>query len=252
MKVSYIIPVLNSHEAVRRQILFWERMNLPDDVEIIIMDDGSDPPLQSNSKVVTIHPTNETTPWTSSIARNRGAEIARGRNLLMADLDYIIPESVFLRVRDFTGIKMHFRREFGVLDEHGQFTQDRDVLLKYGLLLQRYRVKGAYLPPHPNVFAMRRDVFFAIGGYDEDRVRAGPYPQREDNQFKRDTMAWLANNPHRPEEIVGDKTRSTVYMFPNGQFCGDVDYNPFGLFHDLSRKNQANVYWQRQKARDRA
>jgi hypothetical protein len=31
-----------------------------------------------------------------------------------------------------------------------------------------------------------------------------------------------------------------LYMFPNGQFCGDVDYNPFSLFHELTRKTKEN------------
>lgn len=247
MTLSYIIPVLNSHEAVRRQILFWDRMNLPEDVEILIMDDGSDPPLQSDSKTVKIIQTGETMPWTSSIARNRGAELAKGDYLLMADLDYIIPKDVLLRVRDFAGMKMHFRRKFGVLDENGIFTEDLAVLFKYGLLPAQYKRRRGYLPPHPNVFAMRKDVFFAIGGYDEKLVRTRPYPQREDNHFKAATVRWFAAHPHHPDDVVGDKTRSIVYMFPNGQFCGDVDYNPFGLFHDLSRKNPANVYWERQQ-----
>lgn len=47
IKLSIIIPVLNSHEIVRRQIEHFRKMNLPDDVELIIVDDGSDPPLES-------------------------------------------------------------------------------------------------------------------------------------------------------------------------------------------------------------
>ncbi len=40
MRLSIIIPVLNSHEIVRRQALHWEKLNLPDNIEIIIVDDG--------------------------------------------------------------------------------------------------------------------------------------------------------------------------------------------------------------------
>jgi hypothetical protein len=36
--------------------------------------------------------------------------------------------------------------------------------------------------------------------------------------------------------------RPMLYMFPTGQFCGDVDFNPYGLFHDLTRKVEGN-YW---------
>ena len=81
MNVSYIIPVLNSHEIVRRQILWWNRMNLPDDVEIIIVDDGSDPPLEADTEVARIYRTHDTRPWTWALARNTGARIAKGRDM---------------------------------------------------------------------------------------------------------------------------------------------------------------------------
>ena len=80
MKVSIIIPVLNSHEVVRRQLLHFERMNLPDDVEVIIMDDGSEKPLRHPDfglldlvkefgLNLEIYETHEYRPWTSSIAK---------------------------------------------------------------------------------------------------------------------------------------------------------------------------------------
>jgi len=244
MNVSYIIPVLNSHEVVRRQILYWERMNLPDDVEIIIMDDGSDPPLEFDTPVVRIYKTHDTRPWTWAAARNKGARIAKGRNLLMADVDYIIPKNVFMRAREFYGQKIQFSRQFGVLDENGHFTQDKDMLLAYGLSPERYAAQGTKISFHPNHYVMNREVFWELGGYREDLVGL-PYPQGEDNAFSRGWKRWVTSGK-------GDKTdpQSMVYMFPCGQFCGDVDYNPFGLFHDLTRKTRRNVFWHRQRKRE--
>jgi len=241
MKVSLIIPVLNSHEVLRRHILYWKRMDLPDDVEILIMDDGSDPPLEDPTGTVTIHQTHETRPWTSSIARNRGAELAEGHNLLFVDVDYIVPRSVFMDVRAFNGHRMQFSRQFAILDEFGQFTQKEESLLNYGLLPKRYEERGALLPPHPNMFAMRRDVFFDIGGYDEKLVLRRPYPQGEDNLFKRRWAQYQKAGKGQTSAY-----RPTIYMFPCGQFCGDVDYNPHNLFHQLSRKTKSNVFYKRQ------
>jgi hypothetical protein len=34
---------------------------------------------------------------------------------------------------------------------------------------------------------------------------------------------------------IPDDDRPTIYMVPNGRFCGDKNFNPFGLFHDLKR-----------------
>ena len=41
MKLSIVIPVLNSHEVVRRQCLHFAKMPLPDDVEVVLVDDGA-------------------------------------------------------------------------------------------------------------------------------------------------------------------------------------------------------------------
>jgi len=242
IKVSIVIPCLNSHEIVRRQLLHWRRIGMPTpDVEIIIMDDGSDPPLLGQVSwpwqgSVRIIPTNDFRPWTWALARNAGARLARGEYLLMTDMDYILPRAAIDAARAFTGDKLRFKREFGVLDKDGNFTQDFATLNAYGLPWERIQNKGAKMPPHPNNFSIRRQLFWEMGGFREDLIDK-PYPQGEDRWFKRKWIefcdAGLAKESDRDD-------RPTIYMFPNGQFCGDVDFNPNNLFHDLSRKNDFN------------
>jgi glycosyltransferase involved in cell wall biosynthesis len=238
MKLSIIVPVLNSHEIVRRQILHYESMNLPDDVQIIFMDDGSDPPITTASTLLNMRivPTGDKRPWTWAIARNSGARIAQGAYFLMTDLDYIIPRSAIDAALAFTGDKMRFRREFGVLMPDGSFTQDVKVLETYGLPAERIAQKGVTMPPHPNNFVIRKDVFWGLGGYREDLVDR-PYPQGEDRHFKREWTRAVEQGRFVEDDAA---LRPVIYMFPNGQFCKDVDYNPFGLFHELSRKTDVN------------
>lgn len=243
MNLSIIMPFLNSHEIVRRQILHFTRLDLPADVEILFMDDGSDPPLQASNgqpRNFTIYATHDFRPWTSSLARNTGAKLARGKYLLMTDGDYILTREVIMRARAFRGDRLGFRRQFAVLDEAGNFTQDAKVLLSYGLSPSRLREKGVKFPPHPNNFVMRTELFHEMGGYREDLILTRPYPQGEDRHFKK-TWAQFVREGRAHEEPVDD--RPTIYMFPNGQFCGDVDYNPFGLFHSLSRKTPENHWY---------
>jgi len=211
-------------------------MDLPDDVEIIFMDDGSEPPIThdgslKNFKVV---PTNDKREWTWAVARNSGAKIAQGVNVLMTDLDYILPKEAIEDARNFIGDKMRFKREFGVLLPDGSFTQDFEVLNQYGLSKERLANRGTKMPPHPNNFVMNKELFWKMGGYVEDRI-GNAYPQGEDREFKRRWSKWMDKGLVKDHDY-----RPVIYMFPNGQFCGDVDYNPFNLFHDLSRKTDQN------------
>jgi glycosyltransferase involved in cell wall biosynthesis len=240
MRLSVVVPVLNSHEIVRRQILHWKRMPVPDDVEVIYMDDGSDPPIvDPGVPWLRIVPTHDTRPWTWAVARNAGARLAQAPYVLMTDIDYIIPREAIEAALAFDGDYLGFRREMGVLLEDGTVTQDMDTLLSYGLLPERARTRGVQLPPHPNNFVIRRDLFFAMGGYPEDRI-GQPYPQGEDSWFKRRRHEWVAAG--KMTEVT-DHRRPLLLMVPNGQFCcGGVDANPLGLFHTLSRISDRN-HW---------
>lgn len=240
MKLSIIVAVLNSHEIVRRQILHYWKMRFPrEDAEVIFMDDGSDPPLQEMDWPVKTVKTYDTRPWTWAVARNSGARIAQGEYLLMTDIDYILPKEALDDALAFTGDKMRFKREFAILDEEGRIVRDHETMKAWGLSEERIRSKGLRMPPHPNNFVMRRDLFWKMGGYLENRVGL-PYPQREDGEFKRRWIEFVADGHAQDSDH-----RPTIYMFPNGQFCGDVDHNPFGLFHDLTRKTKANPKFHR-------
>jgi glycosyltransferase involved in cell wall biosynthesis len=238
MKLSIVIAVLNSHEIVRRQILHYEKMNVPDGVEILFIDDGSDPPLRSDTKLknFAIYATNDFRPWTVELARNFGIKRARGEYVLITDIDYIIPLSCIESAFSLKEDKSSIRREFGVLDENGNFTQNRAVLKSWGLIRNSVRMS-----PHPNNFIMRKETFGLVGLFDESRVNR-PYPIGADAEFKR---RWTRFHEKGLVTLRDNDLRPTIYMFPNGQFCGDVDYNPFDLFHTLTRKTERNMELQR-------
>ncbi len=236
MRLSIVIPVLQSYEVVRRQLLHFERIGLPGDTELILVDDGSDPPIENSfSQIAKIIRTNDKRPWTWALARNAGARLATGDYLLMYDLDHIADRKLIDFVRGFGGSKVQFIREFGVLDERGRLTQDRDVLAQYGLPKET----GLRFGPLPNNFAMRRDLFWELGGYREDLFDK-PYPQGEDRAFR---SAWRTYElKHGGEGSCVCTHRPKMFMFPNGKYVGDVDADPNGLFHTLSRKTARNWF----------
>ncbi len=238
--ISIIIPVLNSHEVLRRQVLHFEKMGLPDDVEIIIVDDGSDPPLQIDTHLrLTLHRSNDFRPWTWAVARNTGAKLAKGEYFIMADLDHIISKEFIDATLAFKGDHIRINREFAVLDENGNLTQDREILEQYGLP----KDKPLKFNPHRNQFAIHKDLYWKLGGYREDLV-GKPYPQREDGDFAKQWRLLYEKGEIRDyDDLVGYDKRPILYMFPNGKYCGDVDHNPFGLFHNLTRKTEKNRFY---------
>lgn len=241
MRVSIIVPVLDSHEVFRRQCLHFEKMNLPSDVEIIIVDDGSSPALEYSGPLnLLLVQTHDKRPWTWALARNQGAKLARGEWLIMYDIDHIIRRDLIDMVREYDGQKIQFLREFGVLLDDGTFSQDVNTLLDYGLTEKRYTDRGVKITPHPNMFAMKKDIFWEIGGYREDLVER-PYPQGEDRLFKGAWAKWIRDGKGQVHT-----ERPTIYMFPNGKLIGDVDADPKGLFHKLTRATQSNYYYRKQ------
>jgi len=202
-------------------------MNLPDSVEIIYIDDGSDPPLHFPDHGLQnffIHPTHDTRPWTEHLARNKGAELSKGNYLLFTDIDYIIPRSAIEAALNFTGDRMRFTREFAILDENGNTIQDMQTLKSYGL-----KSDSVVIGQHRSTYLISRDIFFSLGGYRDLTHR--PYPNYAGRDFfKRWRRLLHTGKVSYAEEIP------IVYMFPNGKFCGDRDYNPFNLFHNLKRE----------------
>ena len=238
MKVSIVTAILNSQEIVRRQMLHYKKMDLPDDVEIIFIDDGSIPPLNfvmadelfgdPGLKNFRHYATNNFVEWTQPAARNFGCKKAIGEYLLCTDIDHIFTRKLIEFVRNTDCDVVRFRRQAGVLDEYGNFTQDMDVLKAYGLMDR----KSLQFTAHGNSFAIKRELYFRLGGVSEKYVGTGKHPNREEVHLKKKLNRLAARGEIK---IMGSRRRPIIYMFPNGRFCGDLNYNPFGLFHNLKR-----------------
>jgi glycosyltransferase involved in cell wall biosynthesis len=227
VRLSIVIPVLNSHEIVRRQILHFKKMNLPDDVELIIVDDGSDPPLEiedAEEIEAEIVRTNDRSPWTQPKARNIGAIRATGETLLFTDIDHIVTKPAIEMGRNYPYDYGKFKRELGVLDEGGTFSQDPDVLMAFGLPEAKAR-GGLRISCHTLSMFIKRSVFVEVGGF---REKLGSHPTHDDGNMKRKLKRANLNKCPYDE-------RPYIYMIPNVRYCGDKDANPTGFFHELKR-----------------
>ena len=234
MKVSIVIAILNSHEIVRRQLLYFTKMPLPEGVEVVFVDDGSNPPLVDLPIVkeipfVTMHRIDNPGKWTQPAARNYGAKQAKGEFCILTDIDHIIPLELIEIAMDPPADVVRFKREVAVLDENGNFTQDWDTLREWKFDHNQLRIA-----PHGNSYLIRTGVYLGCGGVDERYVGTGRYPNREEILLKRNLRALEAAGKIT---VLEDHTKPMIYMFPNGHYCNnrDKDFNPFGFFHNTSR-----------------
>ena len=216
VRVSIIIAVLDSHEVVRRQLEYFKFfIHGSSSAEVIIMDDGSDPPIPTPAVnyQLRIVRTEDSRPWSQPCARNAGARIALGRYLFMTDIDHIISRQALEASISFGGDKMVFPRQWAMIDHRYRIRQDPGVLSTYGL------INGKAAGSHANTFVMRKGLFDALGGYDESYC--GKYGGDDTDFANRYGIAHYAGLCER--SVLGPP----IYVYPEPR--QDVK----NLFHKL-------------------
>lgn len=219
-RLSLIVAVLQSHEVVRRQLLHLGR-TLPPGCELILVDDGSDPPLRPTCASVptpfdfTLLETRDRRPWTQPRARNLAARHARADRLLFFDVDHIVTADVLDACLAYGGDKLHWVRRPGVLDADGRVDTDPGVLRDHGMT-------SAAPGVHGNSFLIRAELFRLLGGYDERFC--GRYGGDDvDFNARYDQLCTLGRA--RPAEVAA----AAGFVYP------DPARDARGLFHTLAR-----------------
>lgn len=250
MKCSIVIAVLESYEAVRRQMLYYYRLFhehpfLRKLLNIYLIDDGSEPSIERylreaasvNSKITVekilksprelktiqytgfplkIIETNDRTPWTQPRARNVGAKKSNGEYLLMSDIDHILTLEAIRAVLNFSGDKMIFPRKVAILDRKGYICRDRRILLRYGY--QGFNLQRTNF--HANTFAIKRSIFqMKLNGYNE---RFCGTHGGDDTDLNR-RYRILVRKGLAKKQVKGP----LIYVFP------DPKHDLEGIFHKL-------------------
>jgi predicted glycosyltransferase involved in capsule biosynthesis len=225
MKLSIIIAVLDSHEVFERQVLHFGKMELPEDVEVIFVDDGSFPALTLPKRFPNIKLlyTNDTRPWSQPCARNFGAEFAKGEFLFMTDIDHILSKTAILFSRAANVDKIVYSRYWAILDEYGEINQDAETLFEYGLDKKLYKERKLHAGSHANTFTIRKTVFEMLNGYDESFC--GKYGGDDTDFSGRYSYLCRVEKKCKPHIHGGD-----IFVYPDPR--RDVK----GVFHKLRFK----------------
>jgi hypothetical protein len=144
----------------------------------------------------------EDRPWHQHGARNLGAREAESPWLLLTDMDHVVPAASLrslLTVFPSAGATDAFTF-FRVDAPHGRPTRNERGELK----------------PHVNTFAIRREHFWAVGGYDEDCVGYGTDGYFRNRLRAASHMRHLAGISivRYPREVIADASGSKPGMDP--------------------------------------
>ncbi len=150
--ISIVVNAYRAQGALDRQLALWRSYPgaLRQQVEFVVVDDGSDPALQLGQDdpaalAITLARVDQDIAWNMPGARNLGALLARSRWLLFHDVDHFLPVQSLQRL-------LHHR----------------DALAA-GTLYRFARTEaGQAINPHINSFLCERAAFWRAGGYDED------------------------------------------------------------------------------------
>lgn len=182
-QLSLVMPYYENPRMLIRHLLIWRRewsADMKQDIDIVIVDDGSptDPAAEAMSALwrgdalafrelpkISVYRVAEDRPWHQHGARNLGAHVATAPWLLMTDMDHVVPPSTLTEVRRLAASMSKAEvLTFGRVDAPATLTWRA---MEWPEFARTRRDDGSF-KPHVNSFAVHRERYWELGGYDED------------------------------------------------------------------------------------
>jgi GT2 family glycosyltransferase len=170
LRLSVIVPVYNDEDALGRCLAALTASS-PPDVEIIVVDDASTDESAAVAGRLGLRLVRRAINAGPAAARNAGARHARADILLFVDSDVIVAPGTLDRVSTFFDGRPDVAAVFGSYDAHPAAA---GVISRYKNLHHHFVHQNS--EAQASTFwagcgAIRRRVFEAVGGFDEERFR---------------------------------------------------------------------------------
>ena len=168
--LSVIIPVYNSQKELKRCLAALAKSHY-EDFEVWVVDDGSTVPIKPLVDEYGFGFKQIHGPSGPACARNRGVEKARGRYVVFIDADVCVHDDTLALFAEAFGRDSTVDAVVGSYDDSPDCP---DFISQYKNLFHHYvhqNSRGRIQTFWSGCGAMKRDVFLAFGGYDQQRYR---------------------------------------------------------------------------------
>ncbi|MBS1788234.1 MAG: glycosyltransferase [Acidobacteria bacterium] len=168
--LSVVVPVYNSTAYLKKCLAALAESDY-DDFDVLVVDDGSTEPVAPIVGQYGFDYMRIDGPGGPARARNRGVARVKGKYLVFIDADVCVHRDTLHRFAEVFNADSGIDAVVGSYDETpaepGFFSQYKNLFHHYV-----HQTSGGYV----NTFwsgcgAMRRDLFLAFGGFDEERYR---------------------------------------------------------------------------------
>jgi len=152
-ELGVVYPYYNNKEAVKKHLEIWSKFKpeLRKRIQFVLVDDCSDEPLEEELLDVDLNlivaRVTDGIKWNQSGAHNLGFSLVESEWVFTADIDHFLNETLVEQMLELP----------------------KEALNVY--YFQRYlegRNASTDLLPAPNIMLINRNVFWILGGYDED------------------------------------------------------------------------------------
>jgi hypothetical protein len=168
--LSVIVPAYNSQTELKRCLAALAKSHY-DDFEVWIVDDGSTVPIKPLAEAYGFGFMRIDGPSGPARARNRGVEKACGRYVVFIDSDVCVHEDTLALFAEVFGRDPTVDAVVGSYDDAPACP---DFISQYKNLLHHYvhqNSRGEIQTFWGGCGAIKRDIFLALGGYDQQRYR---------------------------------------------------------------------------------
>ncbi len=168
--LSVIVPVYNSSQELKLCLAALKQSDY-EDFEVIVVDDGSSEAIEPIVARYEFRYLKLAGPKGPARARNRGVEIAKGLYVVFIDADVCVHKDTLERFAEAFAANSDLAAVLGSYDELPAHT---NFFSQYKNLFHHYVHQGG--DGETGTFwsgcgAMRREIFLAFGGFDEERYR---------------------------------------------------------------------------------